>query len=708
MRKAIGQTKPNIYKQKESFPQICFLLSREHKIFEHPQIWQLTCKAHCYRFLFGLTENKTKMEHLKIITSWFFSMLMCLTLSFGGLGKPREEREPNQESSTNETTVPAPREQGMESASEEGKSSGVEAQHEELEEIPSLEEILKDTGRDAFDEFEGDRKKAKRSASWIEHHGYFRLRTEGFYRAHLGTHYRDTNTNTLIVTSGFLPPLTDNIANAVSPNRQEVGPQGEDWLAGANIRFRYRPVIHVSPSIAIHAEIDVFDNLILGSTPDYYPDRPDAPMALFSRSQAPEALGVNALKDSIRAKQAYVIWDVFTPVGQSGPFMRFSAGRMATHWGLGIVENDGEGIDANFGTYVDRASIMARLFGYYFNLAYGWVASGPSSASPKVAFGEPHDLTDKDDVTEITFYAFSMPLTEPEKRARYQRLRVKNKPCLDYGIYFAWRRQKYDIEQEDYKRYIAGEIDPSSMDVENGYNSLSLIKRNAWVLTSDAWVKFEWFFQARKKFRLELEAAGIVGRVGGVLPSDPAFSMELRSFGFAFESEFQFKNLSFGFDTGLATGDSAEYFGFLDRSNFVGRRNDRLASFYFNPDYHVDNLLFRRVIGTVTNATYFKPWIQYDLFDSEKDALGGRLSIMYARAVEKTATPGDDANLGVEMNLKLFYEEKDFISAGIEWAVLWPLGAFDLIPSFPPDNPSNQSKTSRWSTALRAVLGIQF
>ena len=696
-------------KKKSSFLKDAYSTSAYKRFPDFIRISRLTWCRCLYTLCLTLGENDAKMKHLKLEAILFVASWSFFAFCGNGFAKTQNRDEQVQEVNpeerqTTEETVPM--EKGGKTEPKEDEANKGETNEGEEEEIPSLDEILKDSGRETYKEFEGEGTKAKKGAFWIEHHGYFRLRAEGFYRAHLGTDYRDTNR--LVVTSGFLPPLTDNLANANSTNKQEVGPQGEDWLAGANIRFRYKPVLHISSSIGIHAEVDVFDNLILGSTPDYYPDRPDAPMALFSRSQAPETSGVNALKDSIRAKQVYVTWDILTPAGQSGPFLRFSAGRMATHWGLGIVENDGEGIDANFGTYVDRASIMARLFGFYFNVGYGWVSSGPTSASPKVAFGEPHDLTDKDDVTEITFYAFSKPLTDAEKRARYQRLRVKNKPCLDYGIYLAWRRQKYDIDPDGYNKYIAGEIDPSNTSGENGFNSLHLIKRSAWVLTSDAWVKFEWFFQTRRKLRLELEAAGIVGRVGGVLESDPSFSMELRSFGFAFESEFEFKNLSFGFDTGLASGDKAEYFGFLDKSNFVGQRNDRLASFYFNPDYHVDNLLFRRVIGTVTNATYFKPWVQYDLFDSEKDALAGKLSIMYARALEKTATPGDDPNLGVELNLNLFYEEKGFIHAGLEWAILWPLGAFDLIPSFPPDNPSKQSKTSQWSTALRAVLGIQF
>ena len=41
----------------------------------------------------------------------------------------------------------------------------------------------------------------------------------------------------------------------------------------------------------------------------------------------------------------------------------------------------------------------------------------------------------------------------------------------------------------------------------------------------------------------------------------------------------------------------------------AGDRN--LNDFHFSPEYHVDEILFRRILGTVTNAIYFKPSIAY-------------------------------------------------------------------------------------------------
>lgn len=600
-------------------------------------------------------------------------------------------------------------EEGFEGAKDaEEKAQNVsptsEGNAEQAEPVPTLDELLRGEALKTAEEWIGPGATKKQEFPWFEHHGYFRIRADGYYRGHLGTDYLKPD-GSLVRTSGFMPPLTNNAANANSVNRAQVGPQGEDWLAGANMRLRYRPTLHVARGLSIHAEIDVFDNLMLGSTPDYNPNRPDAPLSLFARSQAVPTASRNSLKDSIRARQAYVSWSILQPGSGDGPLLVFSGGRMARHWGLGILENDGEGLDANYGTYVDRVQALTRVAGVYFEVGYGWVASGPTSESPRLQAGEPHDLTETDDVTEVAFAAFSRPVTEYDRRLRQDRLYVRNKVCVDWGVYTVYRRQKLDISAKSAQQIQSGEVDPAVPG--GGYEQIELEPREAWTVTPDLWVRLEWVPAIKKRLRLELEAAGVLGRIGRVHGADPASSMTIRSFGFAFEGEYQTGNLSFGLHAGFASGDTAEYFGYLDKTNFADPnvKNPRLSAFYFHPDYHIDNLLFRQVIGTVTNAMYFKPWIQYDLFDGDDDALAGRLDILYGRAIEKSATPGNNANLGVETVFRVYYEQKGLIFAGIDWSILWPLGAFDLIPSF---ENVGVHKSSRWASAVRARVGVLF
>jgi len=582
-------------------------------------------------------------------------------------------------------------------------STHPEAKSDADAEVPAFDDLLKEHASSVAMEWQGPGPAFGPDYPWFEHHGYLRVRSEGVFRGHLGTQYVKPD-QTTVHTSGYLPSLTENGANTSSVNKDAVG-KGENWIGGANMRFRYAPTIHVADSLSIHSEFDILDNLMLGSTPDYDASRADTPISILSTTQAPLSSGVNGLRDCVSVKQAWLRWDIMNSSHLGAPLLSLTAGRMARHWGLGILENGGEDLDADYGTYVDRVNLLARLAGIYFEIGYGWAASGYSSESPRSAATAPHDLTDSDDVTEVTLGIFSKPMTEAERKARFDETLVRNRPVLDWGLYTIFRRQKLDVDATTWAQYQAGELDASTTD--GGYDQLALVERNAWVVTPDAWLRFEWVPGVHKRLRLEFEAALSIGHVGRVQSNDPSSDMDIGAFGAAFESEYMTGGLSFGLNAGFAGGDDSEYFGYLDKTNFANPKvhNSRLASFYFNPDYRVDNLLFRYVIGTVTNAMYFKPFIQYDLFDSDKDALAGRLEVLYARAVEERATPGDSPNLGVETTLKLFYEEKNLFYAGVEWSVLWPMAAFNLIPTF---EDVGVSKTAHWTTSILGRIGVMF
>src|SRR5207302_6788360 len=97
-----------------------------------------------------------------------------------------------------------------------------------------------------------------------------------------------------------------------------------DNLTSADMRLRLEPTVNVTEQVRVKAQLDVFDNLVMGSTPESYYINGTAgtaagatqgmPLAAFSRSQqAPEA-GVNSVFSSIRAKRAWA--EVRTPFGE--------------------------------------------------------------------------------------------------------------------------------------------------------------------------------------------------------------------------------------------------------------------------------------------------------------------------------------------------------------------------------------------------------
>ena len=70
---------------------------------------------------------------------------------------------------------------------------------------------------------------------------------------------------------------------------------------------------------------------------------------------------------------------------------------------------------------------------------------------------------------------------------------------------------------------------------------------------------------------------------------------------------------------------------------------DTIRDFKFSPDYHVDEILFRRIIGTVTNAIYVKPQMTYWLDLAERRQVGLSAAFIYsmahARRSPRRATP---------------------------------------------------------------------
>ncbi len=200
----------------------------------------------------------------------------------------------------------------------------------------------------------------------------------------------------------------------------------------------------------------------------------------------------------------------------------------------------------------------------------------------------------------------------------------------------------------------------------------------------------------------------MIGQIDNVSDdvSSPDPSRTIRQFGVAMELEYQRGQLSGGLDAGLASGDSAEGFGVNDRPVLAdqdGKPNRRVTGFKFDRDFHIDLLLFREVIGAVTNAVYFKPYIAYDVFDSVEEALGARLDLLVAEALAPEGTPGNKRHLGVEADLRLFYEEKGKFNLDIESGFLFPGKAFDLL-----DQNGDRVRSAKFAFTVQTRLTMQF
>jgi uncharacterized protein (TIGR04551 family) len=557
-----------------------------------------------------------------------------------------------------------------------------------------LEKLIEEAGKDSSLGGWAD-KQAERPPTYprLEHHGYFRFRGDLFWRGHLGTVNPEDRTQH---TSAIPAPLNENAVNndPDTPFADQVNANGAKTIAGANIRFRYQPKFHISPSIRIAATFDVLDNLVLGSTPDFDGNlsRPDVPLSAFASSQAPPQSGINGFRDGIRVKEAYAEWQ---------PAFLLRLGRMSSHWGLGMLANGGQGIDADYGDYVDRAMLLLKIYGVYIAPMWDFAYSGATTEDPGNFFGQAKDLGQADDVKQWVLAIFQRPLSETELAKRQVDLRENFKPAFDWGLYTVFRKQNLDLAQDSYNLY----LDQGGAKTQP---FLSLVPRDAWVVVPDLWLRFEKRFNYTSGIRFELEAAGLIGQIDNI--SDDASaddpSRKIRQLGIAMELEYQRGQISMGLDAGMATGDSAEGFGVNDRPVLAepsGAPNRTVTGFKFDRDYHIDLLLFREVIGAVTNAVYFKPYVSYDVFDSVEEALGARLDILVAEALAPDGTPGNKRHLGVEADLRLFYEEKGKFNLDIESGFLFPGKAFDLL-----DQNGDRVRSAKFAFTVQTRLTMQF
>ena len=504
--------------------------------------------------------------------------------------------------------------------------------------------------------------------------GYYRLRPSLFYQFNLG---RAPGREL------YLPPTRAT----------------EKTLSGADMRLRLEPTFNISEEVRVKVQLDALSNVLLGSTPlsSNPGDSAFYLFDIFNDGQTPPRSGVNALRDSLMVREVY--GEVSTPVG----LLRF--GRMNAHWGLGLVRNDGSCLDCDYGDQVDRVMFVTEpLEGFYVTPMFEFNSEG-LAAYPRGQEGQAVDPTSADD-SHSWVLAVARRDTPQQVKAKLE----NNQGVLNYGVHFSWRSQRFS----------------TTRDLETGAETAALQRRDANLYIPDVWLRYE-----EKNFRLELELAAYIGTIGSRagLPQAPTTAdpnqnqaLEVRAFGGAAVGEYRLLNgqLNIQLELGVASGDRAPGFGAyagrrgtgtggftqegdLDGPQFrcgtAGCADGFIRNFRFNRAYRVDNILWRELVGTVTDAVYAKPTVRYTLAPGF-DAFG---SVIYSQALYEQSTPSfSDKPLGIETNLGARYETEDGFIARVEWSVLFPLGGLQ-------DNVE-ELRPSELGTAqsVRGVMGIRF
>lgn len=555
----------------------------------------------------------------------------------------------------------------------------------------------------------------------LELHGYFRTRGELFHNFALGRHNAPGQDEANL----WPQPLDQSYGDQTGQRRQVLlcgtpstaGPLGEcidKSEAHANLRLRLNPEIHISDNLRIMSQVDLLDNLVLGSTPDAYAMRPSgtggtgyspavngyngyAPLGAFSTTQGPPTAGVNGYRNSIDVQRAWA--EYLTPVGQ----VRF--GRMPSHWGLGMLVNSGDQIDQDWQSNADRIMFVSGIksMDLYFGGAWDFVSTGSTTATPYSVYGgQPYNNSNLSNVDQ--WVAFIARRTNPD----LQRLKLsRGDTVLNGGLYTVYRKQLIDVK--------AGET-PITVDrsqANNGYE-----RRGAEAIIPDVWVQFLW-----NKLRLEAEAASIWGSIenspAGARLTDP---IKLRMWGLATQAEFRAveDKLRVQFGSGWASGDP-NVEGLAPGANGLQARltEGPISTFRFHPAYNIDYIFFRRILTRVQGAYYFRPSVEYDFIRNPNgQKFGGGAAIIWSRASEFVQTPGNKRDLGVELDLQLYYQAKDGslnddpskmggFYAALQYGVFFPLGGLEYLPK-EQDLARNPNWDLSTAQTVRLILGVMF
>jgi uncharacterized protein (TIGR04551 family) len=463
----------------------------------------------------------------------------------------------------------------------------------------------------------------------VKLNGYYRLRADALYNLDLD---RGPTPSGIPI---FPVPL-DN-------------PKGQT-LYREDMRLRTDLAIYApGGGFAVKSRIDMLDNLALGSTPSGYP--------AGSSTQEPP-------KTALRLKRAYA--EALTPFGL------LAAGRMGSHWGLGMMANGGDCQDCNTGDSADRIAFVTPIAGLLWAAAYDFTSTGPNTK--RWADGTAIDIEPSDNVHSATFAV--MRWREELTRARRS---AAGKATFDYGAYYSYRYQNKDIPVSYTPTAQPVELTPSQV-MMRGYSAQA----------ADLWLRVVFPYG-----RIEAEGAFMTAHIDqaslipGVLMKEPVTS---KQFGAALESDFGPRNMvaSGGLDGGFASGDNAAGFGAfppaqtgatkkgaLDGAQANPPFDNTVNNFRFHPDYHIDRILFREIVGSVTDAVYVRPHGRVRLMQAGPSTVNLSLAVVASWAVYAASTPGGKNALGVEFDPTLMYRHRDGFAAAIDYGLLLPGAGFD-------------------------------
>ncbi len=401
--------------------------------------------------------------------------------------------------------------------------------------------------------------------------------------------------------------------------------------------------------VAAHARVDWLDNVPLGGDPDLAGGSPAT-----SGGQKPTEVVV---------KRAW--GEALTPAGT------LAVGRMGANFGLGIAANGGDCEDCDLGDAADRVAFVSPLFGHLVALAYDIASRGPFTEAKEGDRAIALEPTDAAVGPTLTILKVHSP-------AALARRAAAGMTSVEYAAYISHRTQDNDVPAW----YL-----PTAAPVTQ-FTSNDLVGRGFTATTTGGWLRIT---SARIRIEAELDYFNASVQQPSLVPGAaitvPVTSSQL---GFAFESDFRIGPGQIGLNGGYASGDPSPGFGAfpqpgqastpagaLDGPQANLPSDTTVNNFRFHPDYHIDEILFREIIGTVTDAVYIRPHVKTTLFEVGPGHLEAGAALIASWAVCPTSTPSGQRPLGTEIDPELRYASHDGFAATLDYAVFFPGTAFD-------------------------------
>jgi uncharacterized protein (TIGR04551 family) len=467
-----------------------------------------------------------------------------------------------------------------------------------------------------------------------------------------------------------------------------IGEGGNNSQSDVNVRFRFQPTLEVSEDLSIYGELDILDNILLGSSPvsDAYLD-PFTPLSALASRRAAGAVNVKRLWGRVN-----------TQLGE------FLFGRMGYHWGLGVLHHDGNCLDCDYGDTYDRIAFAPREFkGHHFSVMFDVLDKGQGTNGEHGELGRNVDLDTLDDG-----YRMALEITRLDNPEEVKRKLDGDQWVINYGLLGDYRTQQWDTPVSE----------------ERADQRARVVRRVAKVYQPDVFLSLK-----RRKWRLDAEVAATLGSVGtrqvvdyerlGVT-IDPETLAKLQQsitflqFGGALQTDIALMPadaLLIGLELGAASGDKGAYgfgarpwrsgsgseqpaapgaakfraagVGDIDGSHIDFRDLDhshgRVNNFVFNRAFNIDMILWRNLVSSVTSGWYAKPSLRYRPTGRKTgggDDTGFELlaSIIYSQAWYDENTPGLEKPLGLELNVGITYDTSDKFHTGFAYGILVPFG----------------------------------